>query len=220
MAAASSRWPGARQGRLRDLLRRPSHRGPPRCGRSRPTPYIYVLNGLMPGTAPAVADAHLRPVINSPTELAEWDSFVATTGWRGGAALHVDTGMNRLGLTPEEAIAIAPRLQSEHHGFTLLMSHLACADTPDHPLNDRQIRLFRDIRITVPRHPLLARQFLRHLPRRHRPLRPGAAGHRALRRQSDAGQAESDAPGGRAQRPHHPGPQLSTAATPSATARP
>jgi alanine racemase len=108
---------------------------------------IYLLNGIMPGTAPAVADARLRPVINSATELAEWDSFVAAKSWRGGAALHVDTGMRRLGVSPEEAIAIAPRLQSEHHGLTLLMSHLACADTPDHPLNDKQIRLFRDIRI-------------------------------------------------------------------------
>ena len=55
--------------------------------------------------------------------------------------------MNRLGLTPEEAVAIAPRIQSENHGFTLLMSHFACAETPDHPMNDRQIRLFREIRI-------------------------------------------------------------------------
>jgi alanine racemase len=108
---------------------------------------IYLLNGIMPGTAPAVADMRLRPVINSPTELAEWDSFVARKGWQGGAALHVDTGMRRLGISPEEAIAIAPRMQSENHGLTLLMSHLACADTPDHPLNDKQVRLFRDIRI-------------------------------------------------------------------------
>jgi alanine racemase len=89
----------------------------------------------------------LRPVINSATELAEWDAFVATRNWRGGAALHVDTGMNRLGITPEEAVAIAPRLQSENHGFTLVMSHLSCAEIPDHPMNDRQIRLFREIRI-------------------------------------------------------------------------
>jgi alanine racemase len=108
---------------------------------------IYLLNGIMPGTAPAVAEARLRPVINSTTELAEWDSFVATKGWRGGAALHVDTGMRRLGVSPEEAIAIAARLQSENHGLKLLMSHLACADTPDHALNDKQVRLFRDIRI-------------------------------------------------------------------------
>jgi alanine racemase len=108
---------------------------------------IYVLNGLMPGSAAAFAHDYLRPVINSTTELAEWDAFVAINNWRGGAALHVDTGMNRLGITVEEAVAIAPRLQSENHGFTLLMSHLACAETPDHPMNDRQIRLFREIRI-------------------------------------------------------------------------
>src|SRR5262245_28256414 len=45
---------------------------------------IYLLSGLMPGTSQALADARLRPVINSTTELAEWDSFVATSGWRGG----------------------------------------------------------------------------------------------------------------------------------------
>ena len=54
----------------------------------------------MPGTAAAFAEANLRPVINSTTELAEWDAFVASNNWDGGAALHVDTGMNRLGLTP------------------------------------------------------------------------------------------------------------------------
>src|SRR5262249_53049308 len=47
----------------------------------------------------------------------------------------------------EAAVAVAPRLQSENHGFTLLMSHLACAEIPDHPMNDRQIRLFREIRL-------------------------------------------------------------------------
>jgi alanine racemase len=112
-----------------------------------PEAVIYVLNGLMPSTAPAFADANLRPVINSTTELAEWDTFVASSNWRGGAALHIDTGMNRLGLTPEESVAIAPRVQAEGHGFKLLMSHFACAETLDHPMNDRQIRLFREIRI-------------------------------------------------------------------------
>jgi alanine racemase len=112
-----------------------------------PEAVIYVLSGVFPNTGPALAHARLRPVINSVTELAEWDAFVSVNGWRGGAALHVDTGMNRLGLTPEEAIAIAPRIQSENHGIVLLMSHLACAETPDHAMNDKQIRLFRDIRI-------------------------------------------------------------------------
>jgi alanine racemase len=108
---------------------------------------IYVLDGVIPSTGPALADANLRPVINSPTELAEWDAFVAGTGWKGGAALHIDTGMNRLGLSIDEGVAIAARAKSESHGFTLLMSHLACADTPDHTLNDKQVRLFRELRI-------------------------------------------------------------------------
>ena len=108
---------------------------------------IYVLNGLLPQTAQAFAAANLRPVINGPAELAEWDAFVAATSWRGGAALHVDTGMNRLGLSPDEAVAVASRVQLENHGFTLLMSHLACAETPSNSMNDRQIRLFRELRI-------------------------------------------------------------------------
>ncbi|MGB8047651.1 MAG: alanine racemase, partial [Pseudolabrys sp.] len=103
---------------------------------------IYVLNGLSPGTATAFAETHARPVIGSLVELAEWDAFCAAQQWRGGAALHVDTGMNRLGISANEAAALAPRIRAEKHGITLLMSHLACADQPDHPLNQQQIRLF------------------------------------------------------------------------------
>ena len=112
-----------------------------------PEAVIYVLNGVFPNTGRALADVNLRPVINSTTELAEWDAFVATNGWQGGAALHVDTGMSRLGLSVEEGLAIAPRIKSENHGIALLMSHLACAEVPDHPVNDKQIRLFRQLRI-------------------------------------------------------------------------
>lgn len=112
-----------------------------------PEATIYVLNGLAPNTGPVFAENYLHPVINSLAELAEWDAFVAGSEWRGGFALHVDTGMNRLGLTIEEAAALAPRVQSEHHGIKLLMSHLIASELPEHPLNDAQIRAFRDIRI-------------------------------------------------------------------------
>ena len=108
---------------------------------------IYVLNGFSPEAAPAFAELNVQPVINSTMELAEWDAFVATQGWRGGAAIHIDTGMNRLGMSAEEAAALALRLQQENHGITLLMSHLACAEVPDHPLNANQIRLFRELRM-------------------------------------------------------------------------
>jgi alanine racemase len=112
-----------------------------------PAAAIYVLDGALPGSGPAFAELDARPVIGSLVELAEWDRFVAGANWHGGAAIHVDTGMNRLGMSAEEVVALAPRMQKENHGFTLLMSHLACAETPEHPLNDRQIRLFREIRV-------------------------------------------------------------------------
>jgi alanine racemase len=107
---------------------------------------IYVLNGFSSAAGQGFVDTYARPVINSLIELAEWDHFVAATGFAGSAALHVDTGMNRLGLTIEEAAAIAAHIRSESHHIALLMSHLACADRPDHPLNDQQIRQFREIR--------------------------------------------------------------------------
>lgn len=110
-------------------------------------PTIYVLNGLWPGTAPAFAENNARPVIGSLVELAEWDAFCAGNQWRGGAALHVDTGMNRLGISANEAAALAPRIRAEKHGITLLMSHLVSAEQPGHPLNERQIKLFREVRL-------------------------------------------------------------------------
>jgi alanine racemase len=110
-------------------------------------PAVYVLNGLLPGTASAYANINVRPVIGSLVELAEWDAFCATSQWRGGAALHVDTGMNRLGISADEAAALAPRIRAENHGITLLMSHLVCSEQPEHPLNEKQIQLFRDVRL-------------------------------------------------------------------------
>ena len=110
-------------------------------------PAIYVLNGLLPGTTTAYADINARPVIGSLVELAEWDAFCAANQWHGGAALHVDTGMNRLGIPADEAAALAPRIRAENHGITLLMSHLVCSEQPEHPLNEKQIQLFRDVRL-------------------------------------------------------------------------
>lgn len=111
---------------------------------------IYVLNGFLPEWGDAFIEINARPVINSTTELAEWDAFVGARVWRGGAALHVDTGMRRLGITADEAAALAPRAQTENHGIALIMSHLACAETPDHPLNAAQIQLFRELHLLYP----------------------------------------------------------------------
>ena len=103
---------------------------------------IYVLDGFTPDWGNGIIEINARPVINSTTELAEWDAFVGAHGWQGGAALQVDTGMHRLG--------IAPRTQTENHGIALLLSHLACAEISDHPLNAKQIQLFRELHRLYP----------------------------------------------------------------------
>src|SRR5262245_31466230 len=112
-----------------------------------PDAAIYVLNGIVPGTAQLFAEINARPVIGNLGELTEWDAFRAVHSWSGGAALHFDTGMNRLGLSVEEAPGLSARVMSTpNHGITLVMSHFACADEPDHSLNPKQIREFREIR--------------------------------------------------------------------------
>jgi alanine racemase len=105
---------------------------------------IYVLNGILPGTAPAYADANVRPVIGSSAEFDEWQAFRSGSGWSGGAALHIDTGMNRLGLSRDEAARLG-----NDHGIALVMSHFACSEE-DHPLNAIQIERFRELRKLFP----------------------------------------------------------------------
>jgi alanine racemase len=112
-----------------------------------PNATVYALNGLPPGSAPAFAEANVRPVIGSLIELAEWDAYRAATQWHGGCALHFDTGMNRLGLSTDEAPALAARLNSQDHGITLVMSHFVSSEAPANPLNERQIEAFRELRL-------------------------------------------------------------------------
>ena len=105
---------------------------------------IYVLDGFFQNCGDAFATINCRPVIGDLNELAEWDVFCRRTGWAGGAAIHIDTGMNRLGLTIDEAQGILPRIDAGDHGITLVMSHLACADSLHHPLNASQVAAFRE----------------------------------------------------------------------------
>jgi alanine racemase len=84
-------------------------------------------------------------VIGDLNELAEWDVFCRRSGWSGGTAIHIDTGMNRLGLTLAEAQGLIPRINAGDHGITLVMSHLACAESLHHPLNARQLATFREV---------------------------------------------------------------------------
>ena len=115
-----------------------------RARAAAPDAILYVLNGILPGTAPAYADANVRPVIGSSAEFDEWQAFRAASGWDGAAALHIDTGMNRLGLSRDEAARLG-----NDHGIALVMSHFACSEE-DHPLNAAQIQRFRELRRLFP----------------------------------------------------------------------
>ncbi|MDI1263496.1 MAG: alanine racemase [bacterium] len=110
-----------------------------------PTAVIYVLDGFFQNTGDAYARIDCRPVIGDLNELAEWDVFCRRTGWSGGAAIHIDTGMNRLGLTVAEAQGIVPRINAGDHGITLVMSHLASAELLNNPANAKQLAAFREI---------------------------------------------------------------------------
>ncbi|HEY0850842.1 MAG TPA: alanine racemase [Bradyrhizobium sp.] len=106
---------------------------------------IYVLDGFFQNSGEAYAKIDCRPVIGELNELAEWDVFCRRSGWRGGAAIHIDTGMNRLGLTVTEAQGIIPRINAGDHGITLVMSHLVSAEQLNSPINARQLTAFREI---------------------------------------------------------------------------
>ncbi len=110
-----------------------------------PTSAIYVLDGFFPGSGDQYAKIDCRPVIGDATELAEWDAFRTTSGWEGLAAIHIDTGMNRLGFRIADAQALEPRIKNGNHGFSLVMSHLVSAEVLGDPVNGRQVAAFREI---------------------------------------------------------------------------
>ena len=110
-----------------------------------PAAAIYTLNGFFQNTGEAYAKIDCKPVIGDLNELAEWDVFCRRSGWNGGAAIHIDTGMHRLGLTVTEALGLIPRINAGDHGITLLMSHLASAEQLNNPVNARQLAAFREI---------------------------------------------------------------------------
>src|SRR3954447_20048850 len=98
-----------------------------------PEPEIAVFNGPLPGTAAEFAAHRLIPVLNEPGQITAWTGQKASP-----AILHVDTGMSRLGLSTREFTGFADELPKTGIIWRAIISHLACADTPDHALNEQQ----------------------------------------------------------------------------------
>jgi alanine racemase len=115
---------------------------------------VFVLNGLPPGAEADCAGLGLTPVLNSLPQVAAWGALAARLGRRLPAALQVDSGMARLGLSAEEVARLAlDRRLLDGIEVALVMSHLACADEPDHPANDAQRARFEAARALLPAAP-------------------------------------------------------------------
>ncbi|GAN68716.1 alanine racemase [Acetobacter orleanensis] len=115
---------------------------------------IFVLHGPPPGTANACLTHHLVPVLNSLQQVQEWQTLAHAQGRPLAAALQVDSGMSRFGLTEAEVDYLATQPQAlAGIQVALVMSHLGCADTPDHPLNHQQLATFITLKNRLPAAP-------------------------------------------------------------------
>jgi len=116
-----------------------------------PEAQIYVLNGLGAGADPAdYAQHRLAPVIGAEGELERWAAFAAREGRAGPCALHLDTGMNRLGFESLARLKAAMAAHGSVSGANLLMSHFVSSEFPDDPINLVQIERFEAARAAFP----------------------------------------------------------------------
>ncbi len=119
--------------------------------RTCPEAAIYVLNGLMPGAERDYLAHDIRPVLNQLDEIERWRKLAAKGKRALPANLHIDTGMSRLGLSAAELAVLAERPELlEGLAIDFHMSHLACAEETDNPMNARQLEDFRAARARLP----------------------------------------------------------------------
>jgi len=112
---------------------------------------LFVLNGLMPNSEDRCAEAGIIPVLNSPDQAARWTDTARMKGRYLPAVLQLDSGMSRLGVNIAQAARLADdAIFRAHVDLRLVMSHLACADTPRHPANAAQIARFMQLASIFP----------------------------------------------------------------------
>lgn len=151
-----------------------------RLRRVLPDVTIYVLNGFPEASGPVYAAHMLRPVLGSLEEIKEWAGFCKAHDLSGEAAIHIDTGLNRLGLEPEIFRSLAAELEHGRFGFkpTLLMTHLASSETLETLQNEQQTKLFDELAQLTPSIPASlcnSSAVMRDEFTRHKMMRPGYA---------------------------------------------
>jgi alanine racemase len=120
-----------------------------------PDARIFVLDGAAPDAVPALITHRLTPVLNSVAEVASWSAVARESRSVLDAALHIDTGMNRLGVPGDELpfLAAEPRKRFDGIRLVLVMSHLACADDADAKMNRVQLDRFKTALALLPAAP-------------------------------------------------------------------
>lgn len=107
--------------------------------------WIYALNGPC-GMGRDFAAAGIVPVLNTLGDLDDWRAEAQRSGRVLPAILHIDTGMNRLGLSAADVEKLAENVDGlSGLDIRYVMSHLACADQPSHPKNAEQLALFKKL---------------------------------------------------------------------------
>ena len=110
-----------------------------------PDAHIFVLDGLYPGAADTYAGERLMPCLSSLSMIEEWLAFCLRRNEAVAAALHFDTGMNRLGIRLNETEIVTARLAELGFAPQMVMSHFACADQPRHEKDRVQLALFQSV---------------------------------------------------------------------------
>jgi alanine racemase len=112
---------------------------------------IYVLNGLLPGTEADFVEFGLTPALNHLGQINAWRAAAQRYSRPLDAVIHIDTGMHRLGLAPEEAQLLASeRGRLRGLRLALLMSHLVVSEEPNNPINGEQLSRFRNFVRAMP----------------------------------------------------------------------
>jgi len=120
-----------------------------------PKASIYVLSGNTPQDTAIFFGSKLKPVLNSLTQARDWVKAIKDVNHAPRTALHFDTGINRLGIPPEEAdIFASDKALIEALDVDLVMSHLACSGDAEHPLNQTQLSRFKKVSARMPMVPL------------------------------------------------------------------
>lgn len=116
-----------------------------------PQARIFVLDGAQPDAVPALLTHRLIPALNSLAEIAAWGAAASAAHTSLDAVIHVDTGMNRLGLPPDELAILSGQSAQRLAGLNivLVMSHLACADE-DSKMNGEQLSRFKQALAMLP----------------------------------------------------------------------